>query len=492
MLTLLSLAWLACAQDPVEADPAPAAPPPVVQLRLEGPLDETWASILRRAEEQVLASGAQGLLIELDTPGGEVELMKRLGKRIDRIGKSCDTVCLVDTRAISAGSYLAISFDEIWMVPGATLGDAMPIAPGPGGLPIELPEDLKEKSLSYVRAEFRAWAEVHGRDPGLAEAFVDPGIELQRVSVRGEIQIVNRTEYDDLLQRGEQPSFLEVICPAGELLTLDTNQALEFGYCDGVAENRAILLERLGWDTAPAILIEATWSEKLVRGIGSWSWLLLLASAFFVVVSLQMPGLGVPEGLAILCILVFLFHGYLIGLAEWTEILLVVAGAGLIAVEVFVLPGTLIAGITGGLLLLGGLVLVMQDFGLPQGTIETEVFRDNLLRILVLVLSAPVIGMFLVRRLTRTRVGAFLTSTPSEDFAGSVAGESGGRTAPRIEAGARGRCLTPLRPAGRIEVDGEPYDALSQGDFLAAGQAVTVLGRQGISLLVAPDEEAPE
>ncbi len=486
------LAGLLVAQDPVPADPAPEAEAaPVVLVRLEGALEESWASILRRAAEKASATGASGVLLELDTPGGAVELMKRLGDRLDAMGRDRRLVCLIDRQALSAGAYLAMSCEEIWMVPTATIGAAMPISVGPAGLPLQLDEDVEEKMLSALRAEFRGWAEQHGRNPAVAEAFVDNEVELQRVSVRGEVRIVSGEQYDQLLQNGEQPSFLEMICASGELLALTSEEALELGFCDGIAVDRDGLLDSLGWAGLELVTVEANWSERLVSGLGSWSWLLMLAAAFFIVISFQMPGLGAPEAAAAVCVTLFLFHGYLAGLAEWTEILLVVGGLVLIAAEIFVLPGTLVLGITGGLMLLGGLVLAMQEFVIPEGAIEVGMFQDNLLRLLLLMLVAPIAGMFLVRRFARTRVGAFMTNEPSADFAGSVAGSAGGAPPAAVADGARGRCLTPLRPSGRVEIDGEPYDALSQGDFLSAGQAVRVLGRHGISLLVAPDEEPP-
>jgi membrane-bound serine protease (ClpP class) len=487
VLSLTLLAALVLPQAPAGPAPAAAPPAPVVTVQLQGPLDASWASILRRAELAVREQGARGFVLVLDTPGGEVELMKRLGDQLDAIADSAETLCLVDRRALSAGSYLAMGCDQIWMVPAATIGAATPISIGPAGVPIELDEDIKEKNLSYFRAEFRAWAEQHGRDPGLAEAFVDNRIELQRVSVRGEPRIVNREEYDELLAQGERPSFLEMVCPAGELLALTTQEALELGFCDGVAEDLDTLLAARGWGDAPRVVVAANWSERLVQGIGSWSWLLLLAAAFFIVISMQMPGLGAPEAAALVCVLVFLFHGYLVGLAEWTEFLFVLAGLALLAVELLLTPGLLVPGIAGGLLLLVGLVLAMQDFVLPTGAIESLVLRDNLLRVLLLVLAAPLLGMTVVRRLLRTRAASFLATAPSADFAGSV----GGGAHASVATGARGRCLTSLRPAGRVEVEGEPYDAVSEGGFLEAGRAVRVTGRRGASLVVAPEAEAP-
>ncbi|RMH01357.1 MAG: hypothetical protein D6702_11755 [Planctomycetota bacterium] len=481
LLTHLSLAVLAAAQAPA------AGPPPVVLVRLDGPLDEAWASMLRRAGERAAALDAEALVLELDTPGGEVELMKRLGDRLDAIGRERRTIAFVDSRALSAGSYLAMACQEIWLAPAATIGAATPIALGPGGVPLPLEEDVAEKNLSAFRAVFRGWAEQHGRDPAIAEAFVDNRIELQRVSVRGEIRIVNREEYEELLQRGESPSFLDLISPAGKLLTLTTREALDYGFADGVAAGREELLAALGWTERPLVVIEANWSERLVRFLGGWSWLLMLAAAFFLVVSFQMPGLGAPEAAAVLCIALFLFHGWLVGLAEWTEVLLVAGGLALLAVEVFLVPGTLAAGLAGGLLLFGGLLLAMQDFVLPRGPIESGVLVENLIRILLLLLLVPFAGIFLVRRLARSRAGSFLATAPSSDFAGPITAASGESALPG--AGARGRALTPLRPAGRVEIDGEPYDALCAGEYLPAGAAVTVTGRRGASLLVAP---APE
>lgn len=488
VLALLSLAAVAVAQDPAPPAGAPSAGPAIV-VRLEGQLEDSWASILRRAEEAGARTGAVGLVIELDTPGGSVELMKRLGDRLDAIGAGRPTVCLVDSRALSAGAYLAMSCQQLWMVPAATLGSAAPVMIGPGGLPLPVEPGLHEKNLSALRAEFRARAERTGRDPFLAQAFVDDRIELMRVSVRGEVRIVDREGYEALVRQGEQPSFLDTICAAGELLALTTQEAVELGFCDGVAADRTALLAALGWDQAAPRELGFTWSEDLASAIGSWSWLLLLAAAFFVVVAFHMPGLGAPELAAVACVALFLFHGYLTGLAEWTEILLVVTGLALVAVEIFLFPGTLVAGIAGGALLLAGLLFAMQEFVLPGDSIDAAVLRANLLKLLVLVVVVPLAGMSLMRRLTRSRAGAFLSSTPSADFGGSVAGGGAAAVVPRT--GATGRCLTPLRPAGRVEVEGEPYDALSQGDYLPAGRRVRVLGRQGISLLVAPLDEDP-
>ena len=482
MLTGLSLFVLALLQTPSEATAiaAPlseqAATTKVYIVELRGPLSETWSSMLRRAHQLALSSEAEHLLVVIDSPGGEIELMKRLGDHLDAISKDLHTICLIDREALSAAAYVAISCEQVLMRPAASIGAAMPILVGPGGMMPEIDDDLREKMNSAFRAQFRSWAELHNRDGRIAEAFVDSGIELKKINLRGEPRLVNGREYDDLLQKGEAPHFLETLCATGELLTLTSTQAIEFAYCDGVVEDVDDALAWLGFSPSSKVLVVPTWSETLVTVIGSWSWLLMLAAAFFMVVAFNIPGMGAPEGAAVACIGVFLFHGYLIGLAEWTEVLLIIGGTIFIALEIFLVPGTLVAGASGGLMLVGGLVLAMQDFVLPDGAIESDVLRHNLTLVFGVLLGAPLLGLLAVRKLVRTPLGGFLATTPTEGLAGSIS----------ITAtiGSEAQCLTPLRPAGSVSIGGKRFDAISRGDFLEVGAMVRVVGGRGSSLLV--------
>ncbi len=467
-----------------EPEPVPA----VVVVQLRGELAETWASLLRRAHSRAREAGARLFVVDMDTPGGEAELMKRIGDSLDAIGGDMETVAFISHRAWSAGSYVAMACSQIWMAPGASIGAAMPIQIGPGGIMPQLDPGVQEKILAAFRADFRAWAEKHHRNPGIAEAFVDNGIELKRISIRGQTRVVTGKEYDELLERGEQPRFLESISGAGELLAMTPQEASELGFCDGVAADLPALLQALGMEGAAVLKIEPNWSERLVSFLAGKSWLLLLGAAFFLFVSFQIPGLGAPEGLALLCILLFLFHGYLVGLAEWSEALLVLGGMALIAVELFVAPGTILPGALGGLLLFAGLLLSMQDFVLPEGGIEMKTFRNNLLLVLGMALFVPLLGAMAVRRLAGSRASRWMIQTPAAGFSGpvSLAGPSGEKDEVFIQAGDTGECLTPLRPSGTVRVAGVPFDARSVGPFLEPGTQVQVVRRQGGTLFVRP------
>ena len=485
------LGALALAMLPVQdaGTGAAAASAPVVLVELKGELDETWASLLRRAVDQAQAAGAGTFLVELDTPGGEAELMKRLGDLLDEAGAGMETVVYVTHRAWSAGAFLAMAADQVWLAPGATMGAATPVAIGPGGL---LPvgggdEDVAEKILSAFRADFRAWAQQHGRDPNVAEAFVDRRVELKLVYADGRRRMVSGSEYADMRERGESPQFLETIDSAEELLVLTPERAKEVGYCDGVASDRAALLASLQLADRPLLPIQPSWSESLVSTIGRYSWLLLVGIAFCLIVAFNMPGLGGAELLAVLLLALFLFRGYLVGLAEWTEVGLVLLGLLLVAAELFLLPGTLVAGILGALLLAAGLLLSMQNFVLPEGVIEAGAFQRNLLIVLGSLVLVPIVGILARRNLSRTRCGARLLSIPSSDFAGPALAAA--PSARQVRPGDPALALTPLRPAGRVEVGGAPFDARSTGGFVAAGATLRVLRREGATLLVTPVED---
>ncbi|TAH35062.1 MAG: hypothetical protein EYC70_14850 [Planctomycetota bacterium] len=484
------LCGLALAALLVQEEPA-AAGAPVVVVTLQGELDETWASLLRRAIEQAQREGADTFLVELDTPGGEAELMKRLGDLLSEAGESMETAVFVTHRAWSAGAYIAMAAQHIWMAPGATMGAAMPVAIGPGGL---LPvgagnEDLEEKILSAFRTDFRAWAEQHQRDPRVAEAFVDRRAELKYVAVEGERALVDGQEHADMLARGETPQFLETVDSSEELLVLTPERARELGYCDGVATDRGALLVALGLAQRPLLPVDRNWSEALVAAIGRHSWLILVGIAFCLIVAFNMPGLGGAEFLAVFLLALFLFRGYLVGLAEWTEVGLVALGALLLLVELFLLPGSFVPGVLGVLLLGGGLLLSMQNFVLPEGAIEADVFQRNLLIVLALVLAAPLLGLMALRKLSRSRFGARWLSIPGSDFAGPVAGGLAAPAVAQVAPGDPGVALTPLRPAGRVEIAGAPFDARSTGGFVPSGATVRVVRREGASLLVTPVEE---
>lgn len=191
-----------------EADPAGAVHVVVV----DGEIDLGLASLLERAVREAQEDDAAALVVRVDTPGGRLDAVLRMRDAL--LAAEVPTVAFVDRDAFSAGALVAIASEQLWVAPGAVIGAATPVL-GDGS-------SADEKTLSAVRAVFRATATERGRDPLVAEAMVDPAIVVEGLVARG------------------------------ELVTLDVAQAQERGYADGLADDLTGLLAALGLEDAPA------------------------------------------------------------------------------------------------------------------------------------------------------------------------------------------------------------------------------------------------
>ncbi len=123
------------------------------------------------------------------------------------------TVAFVNKRAISAGALIALPTEKIVMADGGTIGAATPVQMGQPGAPAQ---PVEEKTVSYVRKEFRATAEARKRPPLIAEAMVDADVEI--------------------------PGLIE----KGKLLTLTTEEALKHKIAEFRADTMEEVLNRWG------------------------------------------------------------------------------------------------------------------------------------------------------------------------------------------------------------------------------------------------------
>lgn len=473
----------------------PAVQGDVAHLRIAGALDAGTQASLRRAIETaraVAGEGRPGLLIELDTPGGEVELMWALAGQIDEaVDKGVDVTCWVHDRALSAGALLAMACKPMYMRPQANIGAAAPVMLTPGGLAGVPDETMRAKVTSALKSSFRGWAEAHGRPAVLAEAMVDAEAGVRRVRVDGLVRLLSEREYEDLRSRGEPFELVETLAPPGTLLSLSGTQAVELGFADGLADSLDEVLAKLG--RARAVPVERTRGDELAAWLDQLKYLLLVAGLLAAWTEIKAPGFGLPGAVAIACIGLFLFGRFLVGLADIPHVVAVVAGTALLIVEVFIAPGTLWFGLAGGVLLLGGLVSATVwpagGIGVPMATqmLIDEAFRFTL------GLTAVVLGAwFLSRVLPHTPLGARLVlAGPTGPVHGAaVSAEADLEQEQRRLVGARGVALTDLRPVGKVRLDGDAraeFEARSDGAALDRGARVRVVDVGAGRLVVAED-----
>jgi len=198
---------------------------------------------------------------------------------------------------------------------------------------------------------------------------------------------------------------------------------------------------------------------------------------------IKSPGFGVPGIVGILCLSLVFFNQYLVGLANYTELLIATIGVILMGFELFVFPGFGIAGIAGIVCITAGLLLSLQDFVIPDPNLpwEKEILISNMLRVLSAMLGSFLFALFILRyvfpRLSKTVQGPYLTATLADARLDLPAVTT-------LQAGQTGIAITLLRPSGKATIDGEPYDVVTQGDFVPKGSRIRVATIKGTRIVV--------
>lgn len=450
---------------------------------------------IKRASE----AEADAIIFDVHTPGGTVPAARDIIDAIQRT--EIPTIAYVNTEAISAGAMISLSCDQIVMRNGGAIGDSAPVS-------IQ-GEELNEKAVSYIRGKIRATAERGGRNPDIAAAMVDKRLYLVRFS-DGQIITLREEEYIERKDLGEE---MDIIAAVGELLTLTTEEALEYNLADGVAdsvedllglyqivevdgERKALTAEgiaqkqrELGIESVKVVksLQNATQETVLVTVADRFvffvtspliSGLLLTLGGLGLFLEFRTPGFGVPGIAGLICLGLFFWGHRLLNISVDYAALAFIIGVALLLVELFVIPGFGIAGIGGIVLMLGSVFFVFRN----AYKLETAVFTMSFAVILAFALAIA-----LSYALPRTRTwnnlvlsaamdsGAGFHSAPREDFQGYV--------------GKTGVALTPLRPAGTVRVDDTRLDVVTAGDFIVRDTPVKIINVEGSKIFVEAIDE---
>lgn len=497
LCALVALLAAACSRSP-EA-PAETAPPALraAHVLVEGEIDVGTQALLARAIRAAQSEGATTLVIEIDTPGGAIDVLWQIQKQLLQAeSEGLDLVAWIHGHAVSAGSFVALVCPRIYIASSGTIGSAMPVIAGPEGIQA-LPEEggVREKQTSFLRAQFASMAEKRGRPPSLAQAMVDADVEVRRVEIDGEARLVTGDEWDALRQTSAEHEMLEMIVPRGKLLNLTAKRAIELGLADGIADTLPAVLAKVGIDAdAVTPVLLRSRSEDAVAWIQRLAPLLLLGAIVCAWTEIKQPGFGLPGILAIACLTLLVAGKWLAGLADIPHIVAIALGAALVAVEVFLLPGMLWAGIAGAVLIVGGLVLGSVGPGFDFGSaIDRDLVIDASLSTLGAAAVAVVAALVLSRFIQRTPVARGLVLTPPlAGFGGALPEADAQRAAPPA-AGALGRALTDLRPVGKVALDSAPaheLEARAHGAALDRGMRVRVVEVSVGRLVVEPYPEA--
>lgn len=417
------------ARKPLE--PGPGVTPVVYVIPIRGVIELGLAEFVERSVAEARQAGADAIMIELDTPGGRVDAGEEIRDALLEAG--VPTIAFVARRAQSAGALVALACDYIVMAPGSSIGAAEPIP-------------AEEKIISALRAEFEATAQARGRDARLAAAMVDKSIEI--------------------------PGVVE----AGKILTLPAQQAKELGFADAIAGDRASAAASVGLPGARFVELQPNWAERVARFLTdpTVSSLLLTIGFLGVIYELATAGWGVPGTVGLVSLALFFGARLLTGLAGWEVIILFLVGVALLVIELVAIPGFGIAGVPGLIAVFASLYLSFRDVKSAAYVVGGSIAMTALV--------AALTFRYVKRSRTWHRIVLKERQWREEGY-----------TAPadwQRWVGRTGRAVTPLRPTGVIEVDGERLDASTDGEFLEPGTPVRVVRAEGLRIVVRRSNEA--
>lgn len=408
--------------------------------------------VVRRGVKEAMEAQADLVVLDMETNGGRVDVTEEIIEVLGRFKGR--TATFVNKKAFSAGAFISLATQRIFMAPQSVIGAAAPIMMSPGGTGVEqMPDTLEAKTVSAISALVRANAEKNGHNVEVADAMVKKTKELK---IDG-----------------------KVLNEKGQILTLTNREAeQEYGtpprplLSAGTVESVDELIKKLGFAQVARVNIEPLGAERVAFWITAISPLLLMVGIVGIYIEFKTPGFGLPGILGLSAFAIYFLGGYVAGLAglEWAA--LFVLGLILVGLELFLFTGTIIPGVVGVLLILVSLIMAMADV-YPGGPVLPTMpqLRLPLLQLAIAMAGSVVAILLLAKILPHTPAYSALVSQ----------GVSGERVTEAREeklqnlVGRVGVAVSPLRPGGKAQFGDEMVDVRTQGEMISKGTAVRVI-----------------
>lgn len=451
-----------------------------IVIPVEEQVDFGLLAYLKRAVEEAKKQKPDVLVFKVNTYGGELQSAFDIVDLISGI-KDCSTYVYVEQKAISAGALISLSCNRMAMGRGTTIGDCAPITQTQEGIQM-----LGEKIQSPLRAKFRNLAERNGYPSLLSEAMVSMDIGVVgafHADTTATPDFYTAKQWESLPEKEKNRyKSHKWVVQEGQLLTLTDGEALTYGFSQGSFESLDAFLAHKGWQKKA--VMATTWSEDMVRFIGTIAPLLMLIGFGALYLEFKTPGLSVFGLIGFICLAIVFGSKYAVGLANHTEMLLLIVGFMLFMAEMWFFPGTFVLAGIGVLMMIAAIVLSLQGFTMPDPEMPWEMksMVSNLtmtLSMAVLALIFPVVAARWV--LPYLPKGFEVASGATLADSTSVA-----ESLQSLSVGQIGKTITALRPAGKADFDGKTYEVQSRGEFIDKETPVAITRIAGNSITVRP------
>jgi membrane-bound serine protease (ClpP class) len=508
----------------------------VAWIYAHGMVDEGLFKSIQRRTREALTQRPALIVYEIDTYGGLLEPAFEIVDFLMGVGE-VKTVAYVPRKAISAGALMALAPNQLVMGPHAKIGDCEPIIVTGEGI-----ETAGEKIQSPIRTYMRDMARKNAYPIALAEAMVTKDMEVLEVVVEEEqettVEEFSKLSEDEKKQvktvhlETEEATTLytpqefdalpeeektgatslkvtrtvkkyvdtrdfehwseeekkavksrRVVVKEGELLTMNTAEARDYGFAKHTVRNSDELLAAYDLKYAEVRELEVSWSEQMVRFLEKIAPLLLIIGLIALYVEFKVPGFGLPGTVAIICFALLFLGKYMVGLAQHTSILIFLMGVVLLAIELFVIPGFGIVGATGIALIILGLFFAFQPYFIPRTPWQMRFTFTNVLLVGGALIGSLVGIAFLAKILPKVPVlGRIILAGP--DASGVLTATATARVEEVALIGQEGEVLKILRPAGKAAFGERILDVVAEGGFIEAGARIKVVRVEGNRIIV--------
>ena len=428
------------------------AEPIVYRVPIQGTIDLGLPPFIERTIAAAEEEEAAAIIFDIDTFGGRVDAATQIKDAI--LGSKVLTVAFINRRAISAGALISLSCEKIYMTGGGTIGAATAVD--------MQGKKASEKVISYMREEMASTAEKRGRNTTIATGMVDEELSFTHLVISGD-----SVEVTDLEGRKE-----------GKLITLTTEKALKYKIADGEGETFEEVLSALGISNATIRSAKENWSENFVRFLTNPVVASLLTTFGFlgILFELQSPGWGIPGTFGAVCLALSLGASYIVRLATMTDLLIIFVGVLLLLVEVLLIPGFGLAGLSGIGILLWGLYELL----LPDVPVGHEIHSMVLTGFTIGIIGGIIGFILLFKLMTKTEFWQKLTSPNVQEK------EKGYSSSIGLEdlTGEEGVTDTDLRPSGWVNVGDQRIFVVTEGSYINKNEKVKILSVDGNRVVV--------
>jgi membrane-bound serine protease (ClpP class) len=463
----------------------------ISRIAVEGMIDPLLESFLKRQIDRAVSDGAKTIVFDITSGGGMLAPSCDLAYRIADLERhDIRTIAFVPKAAYSGAALIAFGCDEIYLTPEAMLGDILMIELKEGGVFERVPEKAMAPLLEWLRD----LAERKGRPPAVCKAMADPNLEVYQVtnSRTGAMWFMTESE---LHEKGDEWIKGPVVPETrqGKPLTLGAKRAHELKVIEAPVADFDELKQRVGIpvDVNPH-LIGRTWMDDFVFLLNRPAVTGLLFFVGIVCIYLELHFMtGFLGIISAVCFGLFFWSKVLGGTSGWLEVVLFLLGVGCLAMEIFVIPGFGVFGVSGALLVFAALVMASQTFGnlepgrdLGEATKTVGIISGSTIAVIIIgILTSRFLPSIpLLNQMILTPPGMRESAAPDEprlrpELTGSA--PHGSELLGRI-----GTTMTVLRPAGKAEIDGRYVDVVSDGPFLGEGTTIEVVRVSGNRIVV--------